>query len=105
MTTTTTANTTYDKRSVLVKHEKFENYEFFYYIVKSLKSAEYNAEFEIPEDFRITKEFEVSGIEYTHYANEKENRTAVKTVNPYFGVEVSFYEPDGEQTDFLFEIF
>ena len=105
MTTTTTI--TNENKYYLLEHEQIGKYEYFHYIVKSLKSADHNAEHEIPEDFHITDEYEVSGIQYTRYASDygSGDRIAVKTVNPNFGVEVSFYEPNGEQTDFLFKIF
>ena len=106
ITTTITNIETYNKVAILRDRAILGKIQYYHYTVESMRSAEYNAEFEIPEDYHITEEFEISGLQYTRYASDygSGDRTAVKTVNPNYGIEVSFYEPDGGQTDILFEI-
>ena len=102
--TTTTTNVR-DKVAVLFDHSRMEGgCDYFHFFVSSLESAEYNADFEIPNDYMIESESEVSGLKFTTYKSIFGDWTAVKTVNEDWGVSVSFYNAEKWVAEYLFEI-
>ena len=104
-TTPTTLTNTYNKVATLLEWNKMEDgFQFFHYSVKSFKSANYNAEYEIPEYYMIEREQMIAGLKHTFDKSYSDDCSAVKIENESWGISVSFYEGTKWVSEFLFEI-